>query len=117
MGRSGNPKGRPKRPKTLTHEVVDILNEPVTVRKGSTSATIPAFEASVRKLIQRAIQTKNLAAIIAFVKLCESYGAMKVPPADYGGGVIVAPTGVDFHKWFEANTEIVPADQDRDDDE
>ncbi len=48
-------------------------------------------------------------AILEFLKLCESYDLLVPPPANQGGGVIIAPKGVDFDEWLESVTEWVPA--------
>ena len=79
---------------------------------------MPAFEVGVRRLIERALKQKDLNAILEFLGLCESYRLLVPPPADHGGGVIVAPKGVDFDEWFERVTELVPATSpDADDDD
>ena len=113
-GQSGNHKGRPRKPKTVSREVADILNEPVVVTTGRERRNMPAFEASVRRLVQRTIKNRDLAAMMAFVKLCELHGAMKPQPVEQGGGVIFAPPGVDFREWLDANTELGPACADDD---
>ncbi len=69
-----------------------------------------AFEAGFRQLTAKALN-KDLRAIIAFVKLCETYGVMAPPPAETGGGVMRAPKGVDFHEWLESVKVEVPIDE------
>jgi len=110
-GRSGNPLGRPKSKKRGKVDVSALLNEPVRVRSGDAEREMSPFEASVRQLASKAI-TRDIPAIRSFVRLCEEYRVITQPPADTGGGVVVAPKGVDFHEWFERVTEEVPIDED-----
>ena len=70
---------------------------------------MPPFEVGVRRLVERGLKRKDLNAILEFLKLCESYQLLVPPPANQGGGVIIAPKGVDFDEWLESVTELVPA--------
>ncbi len=115
-GTSGNPAGAPSKRKPV--DVAAILNEPLAVKASGVSQKMPAFEVGVRRLVERGLKQKDLNAILEFLGLCESYRLLVPPPADHGGGVIVAPKGVDFHEWIESNTELVPATSpDADDDD
>ena len=79
---------------------------------------MPAFEVGVRRLVERGLKQNNLNAILEFLRLCESYRLLALPPDDHGGGVIVAPKGVNFTEWIESVTEWVPATSpDADDDD
>lgn len=115
-GTSGNPAGAPSKRKPI--DVAAILNEPLVVMASGVSQKMPAFEVSVRRLVERGLKQNNLNAILEFLKLCESYRLLALPPDDPGGGVIVAPKGVDFTEWIESVTELVPATSpDTDDDD
>ncbi len=109
-GRSGNPGGAPPKRKQKQVDVSGVLNEPVKVTTGGKERDMSPFEASVRQLAKRALD-KDLRAILKFVRLCEEYGAIAPPPAVAGGGVIVAPKGINLHEWLESVTEEVPIDE------
>ena len=115
-GTSGNPAGAPSKRKPV--DVAAILNEPLAVKASGVSQKMPAFEVSVRRLVERGLKQKNLNAILEFLRLCESSRLLALPPDDHGGGVIVAPKGVNFTEWIESVTELVPATSpDADDDD
>ena len=115
-GTSGNPDGAPSKRKLI--DVAAILNEPLVVMASGVSQKMPAFEVSVRRLVERGLKQNKLNAILEFLRLCESYRLLALPPDDHGGGVIVAPKGVNFTEWIESVTELVPATSpDADDDD
>ncbi len=115
-GTSGNPAGAPSKRKPI--DVAAILNEPLAVKASGVRQRMPAFELSVRRLVERALKQKDLNAILEFLELCESFRLLVPPPVAHGGGVVVAPKGVDFNEWFESVTELVPATSpDADDDD
>ena len=70
---------------------------------------MPAFEVGVRQMVRCGLKQGNLNAILEFLALCESYRLLMPPLVDHGGGVIVAPKGVDFPAWIKSNTDLVPA--------
>jgi hypothetical protein len=105
--RSGNPRGRPKSKKSGSTDISELLGEPVKVTAGGKVREMGPFEAGLRKLAKKAID-KDLCAIIRFVKICEEYEVLTPPQIATGGGVIVAPKGVDFYEWLESVTEMVP---------
>ncbi len=107
-GKSGNPKGRPKK---QPYHVASILDAPVQINTKGKKRYVSSFEAGFRRLAQKAVQG-NTSAIIKFIRLCEEYKAIVPPPIIHGGGVITAPSGVDFREWLESVTELVPADED-----
>ncbi len=117
-GSSGNPAGAPSKRKRKPIDVAAILNEPLAVKASGVHRKMPAFEVGVRRLIERALKQGNLPAILEFIALCETFRLLVPPPVDHGGGVIVAPKGVDFTEWIESVTELVPATSpDADDDD
>ena len=116
-GTSGNPAGAPSKRKRKPIDVAAILNEPLAVKASGVHRKMPAFEVGVRRLIERALKQGNLPAILEFIALCESFRLLAPPPDDHGGGVIVAPKGVDFQEWIESVTELVPDTSPDDDDD
>jgi hypothetical protein len=109
-GQSGNPRGRPKSKKSGSTDISELLGEPIKVKAGGKVREMGLFEASFRKLAMRAVGG-HLPSILKFIKICEEYRIIAPPPAVTGGGVIVAPKGVDFYEWLESVTEIVPVDE------
>ncbi len=99
---SGNPRGAPPKQQQELADVASVLNEPIFVNRAGTRRKMGSFEVSVRKLVGRALKEKDLNAIQEFIRLCETLGIMEPPPVTYGGGVMQAPPGVDFHEWLEA---------------
>ncbi len=116
-GQSGNPKGRPPKRKPKRIDVAAVLSEPLAVKNSGGRRKMPPLEVGVRRLVERGLKRKDLNAILEFLKLCESYQLLVPPPANQGGGVMIAPKGVDFDEWLESVTELVPASSpDSDDD-
>jgi hypothetical protein len=108
-GKSGNPRGAPAKRRQTPIDVAGVLNEPLTVNKGGVRRKMAPFEVSVRRLVERGLKHKDLNAILVFLDLCESLRLMVPPAAEEGGGVLVAPKGVNFSEWLESVTEMVPA--------
>ena len=116
-GTSGNPAGAPSKRKRKPVDVVAILNESIEVKTSGGRKKMPAFEVGVRQLVQRGLKQGNLNAILEFLALCESLRLMPPPPVDHGGGVIVAPKGVNFREWIDSVTEtVIDTSSDDDDD-
>jgi len=109
-GQSGNPRGRPKSKNSGGADVAAILEAPVKAKIGGKECDMSPFEASFRQLAKKAVGG-NFPAIAKFMKVCEEYGAIALPPAPKVGGVIHAPKGVDYHEWLESVTELVPVDE------
>ncbi len=109
-GRSGKIRGRPKSKKSDSTDISDVLDKPVKVTVGGKSREMGSFEAGFRKLAKRAVGG-HLPSILKYIKICEEYGVLAPPPAVTGGGVFVAPKGVDFYEWLESVTEMVPSDE------
>ncbi len=107
---SGNPKGRPKSGKSGSSDISALLNEPVKVKSGGKERDMSPFEAGLRQLARKAL-SKNLRAILKFIRICEEYGVIAPPPAVTGGGVFTAPKGVNFQEWLNRVTEEVPVDE------
>ncbi len=109
-GQSGNPKGRPKSGTSGSTNISALLDEPVKVTAHGKACEMSPFEAGLRQRAQRAL-AGHLPSIIKFVKICEEYGVIAPPPAIRGGGVVVAPKGVNFQEWLNSVTEEVPVDE------
>jgi hypothetical protein len=105
-GQSGNPKGRPKK---VPDDLLDVVNVPVSVTIGGKQRKISGFEASFRKLAQKALKGE-LRAMIRFVRYCEEYGVITSSSVETGG-VVRVPKGVDPYQWLIDNTEAIPQDE------
>ncbi len=116
-GTSGNPAGAPSKRKQKPVDVVAILNQPLEVKASGVRRKMSAFEVGVRQLVQRGLKQGNLNAILEFLAFCESLRLMPPPPVQHGGGVVVAPKGVDFQEWIESVIETVPDTSSDDDDD
>ncbi len=97
-GRSGNPKGRPKK-KPPHLDIIALLDEPVRVQ-GAAKAELGGFEARLIAQARRAI-AGHLRAAKAFLNACDRYGVLKEAARPPGNGVIIAPPGVDVHEWVK----------------
>ena len=100
-GRSGNPRGRPKRVRPDELDVTALLTEPVAVTMGGVVRTISPFEAGLRSLAKRAVVENDLKAARAFLKVCEECGVLappRTPPL--AGGVILIPRTWDWDEWM-----------------
>jgi hypothetical protein len=105
-GQSGNPGGR--RPKEKKMEVVDIaevLERPVTVRIGKTTAKIHPFEVTLRQDVKKALQDKSVQAVVRLIKAFDKAGLFKVPESGQQGGVIFAPKGMTVEEFVNDEME------------
>ena len=108
-GQSGNPKGRPKEAKAGPTNVAEILGEPLTVTTAGTTQRMLPFEVGVRQLVKRALNKNGLKAILAVVRLCETYGIIApLPLPERGGGVLVVPKVWDWDEWMRMFEEHGP---------
>ena len=75
-GRSGNPKGRPKRHRNLRTIVEDILNERMRIRVGERTRDVPQVEALVRTILNRALKDDLRAfnALMALIRTTDLAG-------------------------------------------
>jgi len=107
-GKSGNPRGAPLKRKRKPIDAAAILSEPLMVKTTGGHRNMLPYEVGVRRLVERALKQKDLNAILEFLTICESFRLLVPPPVNHGGGVVVAPKGVNFHEWLESVTELVP---------
>ena len=98
-GQSGNPNGRPRKTRPDAASVAAILDGPVDVLKGGVPKKMPAFEASVRKLVSRTINDYDIQATRAFLKLCDKYGVIE--PATEPTNYFQVPSDWDWDEWME----------------
>lgn len=109
-GKSGNPKGRPKKKTDDSTDVLSIIEEPLTVKINGKTNQMSPFEIATRKLSQKAIRG-DFPSISKFIQLCVEYSVITPLLNEDGGGVLTAPPGVDFHEWLKSVTEEVPIEE------
>lgn len=73
-GKSGNPKGRPKKTRNLRTIVEDTLNERITIREGERTRTVTKGDALILTLLNGALKSDSRSATTAFVALLRSLG-------------------------------------------
>jgi hypothetical protein len=105
-GRSGNPKGRPRKQNGPV-DVTAILEEGIVVNQAGKPRRMQPFELAVRQLLKQGIVERKVKALVRFLKLCEQYGQLRQPKPE--GGVIWGPSH-NFYEWFDDVTEPVPPD-------
>jgi hypothetical protein len=89
-GRSGNPKGRPKRHRNLRTIVTETLNERIRIREGEPTRDMPRIEALVRTIENRALKG-DLRAVNALMALIRIAGlAGEEPEAAEAGALTQA---------------------------
>ena len=114
-GQSGNPGGRPPRPKVSELNVADALTEPIHVVRGGVRQPMPSFEAGLRRLVDMAVKERNPRAAMRFLAICEEYGLIKeAPPRETMPSVIVMPKDTDWqalneHHWAQKHAEAAKA--------
>ncbi len=106
-GQSGNPKGRPRKPKVEELDVAGILAASVEMSLEGKVKIVSAFEASTWRLAERAMNGK-VRDIKKFIDLCEKHGVI-AEHTNNEGGVIFAPKGISPEDWIKSQN---PVDQD-----
>ena len=99
-GQSGNPKGRPKKSTSL----INVLEEPVFMKVDSKKREVSAFEASLRKTAQSALEG-HLTAIKRFFNYCDEAGLLvdRDKQQNYGAyQVPINPELYPYEDWTEA---------------
>ncbi|MGE0666123.1 MAG: DUF5681 domain-containing protein [Sphingomonadales bacterium] len=92
-GKSGNPKGRPRKQPTVGVDVNGILNDPQQVRLNGEIVEMSPKEAELRQMMVKALKDGELNAIIYLLRQFEKYGVVLTPkPTD--GGVVRLPPGM-----------------------
>jgi hypothetical protein len=101
-GKSGNPKGRPKKEKAKEEENLgaclrDVLNEEIEVREGDRMCRMSIRRAILRNLARLAA-TGNIAAVNAMAKILSN---PRLIESDNSAncGVLLIPPDVDFETW------------------
>jgi hypothetical protein len=93
----------PARKKRGTMDIAAVLDQPLTVKQGGTTRKMSAFEAGLRGLVKKALNDRDLRAMLEFLRLCQKHGIIEAPPAALagGGGVLVIPKTWDYKAWSD----------------
>ncbi len=86
-GRSGNPRGRPKRAKNLKTVVRDVMGQKIALRTQGRRTTVSAAEAALNKALATALASGKVRDVIALFQLAERHGLA----ADDAGPAGLAP--------------------------
>lgn len=89
-GQSGNPAGRPRKYKSA----ISVLEAPVAMTVGGKKVKVSAFEASLRKTAQSALEG-HLSAMKRFFKYCNEAGLLIDRSKQERGGVYYMPIDPD----------------------
>ncbi len=84
-GRSGNPKGRPKRPTGLEDQVERELAQKITVREGGKSQKLSKREVVAKQLVKKAMEG-DVRALRAIMTMPSADTKSSLEPADGGQG-------------------------------
>lgn len=90
-GVSGNPAGRPKKYKSP----ISVLEAPITMTVAGKKREVSAFEASLRKTAQSALEG-SLPAIKRFFNYCDDANLLVDPTRPSQGGVLQVPINLDM---------------------
>ena len=104
-GQSGNPRGRPKTYKSA----ISVLGTPVNAVVNGKKCEVTAFEGSLRKTAQSAIEGR-LRAIKRFVKHCDEAGLLVDPKRERRSGVYrvpLDPANYPHHDFTEEQLEEI----------
>ena len=93
-GQSGNPGGRPR--KKGRNDALSILDEPITVVQDGKTATMSSNEATMRKMVQKALKDDDLKAILYLVDKFDRHGLLTLSD-DGASGVIHVPSTMPFN--------------------
>jgi hypothetical protein len=72
-------------------DLARLLAEPVAVRKGGRVEKMDAFEAMLRKQVERAVKNRSVSAIKAVLDVAAEEDLFKISPPAAGGGVVLVP--------------------------
>lgn len=93
-GQSGNPGGRPR--KKGRNDALSILDEPITVVQDGNAAAMSPNEATMRKMVHKALKEDNLRAILYLIDRFDRYGLLTLSDND-ASGVIHVPSTMPFN--------------------
>src|SRR4051812_8831369 len=91
-GQSGNPRGRPKRARTMAAAAEKILAQTVTMRHDGRVKRMPLAEALWNAVVQKVLSSPDLKGFPSLVSALKSAGCLKPSDVPEGlNGVLVVP--------------------------
>lgn len=105
-GKSGNPRGRPRKAQKPIYEILqDLLSETVVLTEGNRRRRVSIDEALLRRFLANALKGEPRE-LLTMLKLFQSIGALKPPEAEQQGGVLVLPANYKtYDEWVKAAEE------------
>src|SRR5215218_10296786 len=92
-GQSGNPSGRPKRPRTMAAAADKVLSQTLTLREGDKVIKVSVGEAIWRKVVTKVLSGPDLKGFPSLMSGLKAVGALKPSDVPEGlHGVLVVPT-------------------------
>jgi Family of unknown function (DUF5681) len=98
-GRSGHPSGRPKDVRNAVTDLVEVLNQPVTVSQGGEAKQVTKGDALVKVLMNMATKGDRRAVDALFTLMDRIERLVDPPEADKGVGVMVVPGVATPEEW------------------
>jgi hypothetical protein len=93
-GRTGNPKGRPKRHRNFKTVLEQVLEETIAIREGDRERTLPRIEVLVRTVVNRALQG-DAKAMQNLIVLIRAFGGPALAGDEVGAEAVAAVTHED----------------------
>lgn len=104
-GKSGNPKGRPKKdpdaPLMAPDHLKTLLEQPLVVQKNGVPQKLSPVEARILSMIKKALTQKSIRAIKYILSRALKYGIIELPKPKQGGGVVIIPRMEGIPKGME----------------
>jgi hypothetical protein len=107
-GRSGNPKGRPKKRRDIVSTLERTLAEPFTYREGDQVREMPAEEGLMFAQVLKAMQGDQGAFndVMKQAKRCRLILPRKKPGDGKPAGILVVPDPMTVEEWLGATDEL-----------
>lgn len=105
-GKSGNPRGRPRRKQKPIYEILqDVLSESVVLSDGNRRRRVSIDEALMRRFVANALKGEPRE-LLTMLKLFQNIGALKPPEPETPNGVLVLPANCkSYDEWTKAEEE------------
>ncbi len=78
-GRSGNPKGRPKKPASFSEEFLDVAGETMTISESGRAMTLPKRRALIKRIFNDALKGNSTAQRLVVGILAEAGNSSSTP--------------------------------------
>jgi len=110
-GRSGNPRGRPKRQRNLRNVFERELDKPIVVREGDRTRTVTKRDALVTVLVNNTVKG-DIKAWGAFLGVLRALRLVEEAPEPDQRAPLTAEDSAIIHDFYDRYTPEVPPDSD-----